>query len=184
MNLSFIVLLVILTSGHSVECFSDTCDYTGNWYGKQYLCGDICLDHDQFCDCSGQNITRGYYDDKYCCAPASACTRTDTGANCSSGEVLSWKSPAPCNATGRCFNDVLRSQHLIWQAKYTCQDTCIYWRDMCRGVSHCAGDEEACGPQLRCPLYGATQLYMSTIPVRSYCYEDYAFQYVIQNNGS
>ena len=43
----------------------------------------------------------------------------------------------------------------------------------CRGVSYCSGDEEACGPQLRCPA-DTTQYNMSTIPIpiRSYCYDD------------
>ena len=54
MKISFIVLLVILTSGHSVVCFSDTCDYT--IFGKQHLCGDICLDNDQLCVCD--NLTK------------------------------------------------------------------------------------------------------------------------------
>ena len=123
MKKSFIAVLVILTSGHSVECFSDTCDYTDD--GKQFLCGDVCLNNDQLCDCGGQNITDGYYDDEYCCAPASACTRTQEGASCSSGEVLSMKSATPCSATRRCFNDFLASKHLLFYAKYTCQDKCI-----------------------------------------------------------
>ena len=124
MKKSFIAVLVILTSGHSVECFSfnDTCDYLGHGVGDQYLCGDICLNQYQPCDCGGQRITRGW-PPKYCCAPALSCTRTqgtllnlwkDKGAKCSSGEVLSWSSPVPCKYTGRCFNDVLTSQHLSY----------------------------------------------------------------------
>ena len=126
MKKSFIAILVILTSGHSVECFSfnDTCDYTDNGY--QYLCGNVCVDHDQLCDCGGLNktdegISSGV--SEYCCAPAAACTRTETGASCSEGNLLSWDSPTPCNATGRCYYDVLTSQHLYWKsAKYTCPD--------------------------------------------------------------
>ncbi len=187
---SFIVVLVILTSGHSVECFNDTCDY--DYRAKQYLCGDVCLENYQPCDCGDQRITEGwsYGIKEYCCAPASACTRTQTGANCSSGEVLDWDSPVPCNATGRCFNDVLTSQNLHWTySKYTCPDKCIDWREMCLGVSFCAGDEEACGPQLRCPasdfrpVTSITKYNMSTIPVRYYCYRDRDFK-KIQNNGS
>ncbi len=190
MKTYFIAVIAILTSGHSVECFSDTCDYT--YDGLQYLCGDVCLDWDQLCDCGGQNITRGYSRDKYCCAPASACTRTEAGASCSQGEVLSWDSSAPCNATGRCFNDVLTSQHLHSRyAKYTCQDKCINWWDIdekqkqicVMGVNNiCDGDEAACGPELRCPA-SATKYNMSTIPVRSYCYDDDDYT-VIKNNGS
>ncbi len=185
MKKSFIAVLVILTSGHSVECFTDTCDYTGD--GQQNLCGDICLNNTQPCDCGGQRITRGWFKD-YCCAPASACTRTQEGASCSSGEVLSWRSPVPCNATGRCFNDFLTSQHLTyWNAKYTCQDKCIEMKtmgiQMCQGVNICTGDEEVCGPQLRCPVGRVTQYNMTTIPVRKYCYDDDVFP-EIQNNGS
>ena len=61
MKISFMVLLlIILTSGHLVVSYSDTCDYTSN--GQQYLCGDICLDNDQFCvfGVQNQNITRGW----------------------------------------------------------------------------------------------------------------------------
>ena len=169
MKIYFIVLLVILTSGHSVVCYSDTCDYT--IIGKQYLCGNVCLDNDQLCDCSGQNITRGWSFDEYCCAPASDCTRAQTGAKCSSGEVLSMKSATLCNATRRCFNDVLISKYLLFNAKYTCQDKCIDWYDMCQGLL-CAGDEEACGPKIRCPL-DALQFNMSSTPVRSFCYIDF-----------
>ena len=96
MKKSFMVVLFILTVGHAVECFNDTCDYTSNYIGPnhpahQYLCGDVCLNHDQPCDCGGQRIRDGWSYEKYCCAPASACTRTQEGASCSSGEVLSWK---------------------------------------------------------------------------------------------
>ena len=127
----FHTVIAILISGHSVECFSDTCDYSNSGDGgRQYLCGDVCLDWDQLCVCGGQSITEGWSNDEYCCAPASACTRTEAGASCSQGEVLWWDSQAPCNATGRCFNDVLTSQHLTSYAKYTCRDKCIDWRDI------------------------------------------------------
>ena len=52
---------------------------------------------------------------------------------------------------------------------------------MCQGLL-CAGDEEACGPQLRCPKY-VTQYNMPTIPFRYYCYHDNDIK-KIQNNGS
>ena len=137
MKKCFIPVLVILTCGLSVECFNDTCDHDGG----QYLCGDVCLNNPQPCYCGGQNITRGFSSAKYCCAPASACTRTQTGASCSSGEVLSFSSHTPCKSTGRCFSDVITSQHLHYNyAKYTCQDKCINLEDMCRGVIFCAND--------------------------------------------
>ena len=192
MKKSFMAFLFILTFGHSVECFNDTCNYdvpANNWLSlAQYLCGNVCLTNYQLCDCGGQNITEGWDNDIYCCAPASACTRTQTGAKCSSGKVLSLDSPAPCNATGRCFNDVLTSQHLSTDAKYQCQgqDKCIRWYDMgrraCHGVNICSGDEELCGPELRCPS-GTTRHNMSTIPVRYYCYDDDNLN-IIKNNGS
>ena len=96
-------VLVLLTSGHSVLCYTDTCDYGD---GEQYLCGNICLDNGDLCECGDQEITDGYYS-KYCCALA--CTITTTGAKCSEGQVLDWDSPSPCTLTGRCFNDVLTS---------------------------------------------------------------------------
>ena len=150
-------ILVILTCGHLiVKCFDDTCVYTND----QYLCGDVCLNKTQPCYCDGQKITgarASFYarDSYYCCAPASDCTRTKTGAKCSTGEVLNQKSPTPCNYTGRCFNDALTSQHLTTsRSHYTCQNGCINLQDwetgMCQGISFCAGDEEFCGPKLRC----------------------------------
>ena len=181
MKKSFIAVLVLLTAGHSVEClgFNDNCDYT--LWGEHYLCGNFCLNNRQTCNCGDQTIKQGWNgDQRYCCAPASACTRTNRGASCSIGEALSAFSDVPCKYTGRCNNDVLTtpSQHLnkYW-AKYTCPDKCIYWEDMCQGVNHCSGVEEACGPQLNCPTsiriaYFISRYNMSTIPVRSYCYED------------
>ena len=188
MKFLFIVFLVLLTSGHSVLCYTDTCDYS--YDGQQYLCGNICLDNGDLCECGDQNITRGWSYDEYCCASASSCTNTTTGAKCSEGHVLDRGSPTPCNATGRCFNDVLKSKHLSNHAKYTCQDKCIDPYDMinsgvCEGVSLCPGDQEMCTPQqLRCPRGKYSLHNMSTIPVRSYCYEDYDFRNAIKNNGS
>ena len=187
MKFLFTGLIVLLTSGHSVLCYTDTCDYS--YDGQQYLCGNICLDNGDLCECGDQNITRGWSYDEYCCASASSCTNTTTGAKCSEGHVLDRRSPTPCNATGRCFNDVLKSKHLSNHAKYTCQDKCIDPYDMinsgvCEGVSLCPGDQEMCTPQqLRCPSRYSLHN-MSTIPVRSYCYDDSDFRYVIQNNGS
>ena len=181
MKISFLTVLIILTSGHSVECYSDTCNYNNN--GAQYLCGNVCLDDGDRCDCGDQYNRWGFNGLYYCCAPASACNSTQTAASCSSGEVLMWDSPTPCNATRRCFNDILTSQHLSYHAHYTCQDKCIPWWDMCLGVSHCVGDEEACGPELRCPV-GSTRFNMSTIPVRYYCYRDYDVLDRTKYNGS
>ena len=195
-----VVLLVILTSRHSIICYrlrdlpsstksfnlpkySDRCDYNYPDSPGQYLCGDVCLDQvsvlrgerwgeRDICDCGGQKIN--FWDFQYCCASASACIRTNTGVECSSGEVLSLNSSVICNATGRCFNDVITSQHYtLHYAKYTCHDKCIDWRDMCQGLL-CAGDEEACGPEIRCPVGGVRytpQYNMSTNPIRSYCYD-------------
>ena len=176
MKFLFTVLLVLLTSGHSVLCYIDTCDYSIS--GEEYLCGNICLYNWELCECGDQKITRGWADE-YCCA--SDCTNTTTGVKCSDGQVLNWDSPSPCNATGRCWNDVLKSQHLSYEAQYTCQDKCILWREMIdngvwQGVSLCPGDQEICTPQqLRCPpTYSLHN--MSTSPVRSYCYDDDDFR--------
>ena len=54
---------------------------------------------------------------------------------------------------------------------------------VCQGVNICPGDEEVCGPQLRCNEKYVTKYNMSTIPVRSYCYGD--DDYIrIKKNGS
>ena len=192
MKFIFIIYILLHTLGHSVISYTDTCDY--NYFGgRQYLCGDICLDNGDLCECKDQEITSGNYNGKYCCASNSSCTETTTGAMCSDGEVLDWDSPSPCNATGRCFRDVLKSQQLSYYAQYQCQDKCMSWSDMidsglCQGVSLCPGDQEMCTPQqLRCPP-GYPSYYslhnMATTPVRSYCYWDVVFRIYIKNNGS
>ena len=176
MKTSFVTVIFILTFGHLVECSNDTCDKN-----KKYLCGDICLENREDCVCGGKRITWGYLADKYCCSPASTCNITDTGASCTQGEVLSWGSPVLCKEI--CFtSQQLKSQDLNkYYAKYKCQEKCIRWRDMCQGLL-CPGDEEACGPELRCPA-GVTQYNMPTMPVRSYCYLERDFMQ-IENNGA
>ena len=84
-KLIFTVLLVILESG--VFCYKDTCEYTSRDYFK---CGDFCVKdwHDgitNMCNCGNERFRSN---SKYCCAPASACVRTDTGANCTQGEDI------------------------------------------------------------------------------------------------
>ena len=193
MKFLFIVLLLLFTSGHSVLCYTDTCDYTSS--GQQYLCGNICLNNGDLCECDDQKIIWGWSYNEYCCALS--CTITTTGAKCSEGHVLDFSnlafssiSSSPCNATGRCFNDFLTSQHLSFSTRYQCQDKCISPSDMmdsgvCQGVSLCPGDQEMCTPQLlRCPSFYSLHN-MSTFPVRSYCYYGGTINYeTIKNNGS
>ena len=171
-------------------CYKDTCDYTSRNYFK---CGDFCV-KDITCNCGSERLR---YNSEYCCAPASSCVRTETGVNCTQGEVH--QSLAFCNATGKCFNDILTSQHFTVHATYTCQKErkCMRWgdiyRSVCQGVNLCAGDEELCRPEVRCPVLwdgltsvGRGEIYksnMSTIPVRSYCYNRITFDETI-NNGA
>ena len=177
MKFPFILVVFLLKS---VICdnvtISDTCNYRG--YRPQYLCGDVCLDYFNDCDCGGQVIEYGW-DYEYCCVPASVhCTKTERTDwygypvyRCPQGEVLSMKSPTPCNATGQCYNDILTSEHIGSRAHYTFKDKCITGDDLCQGVSFCDGDEEVCGPQLRCPE-DYTRYNMSTDTSRYYCYKN------------
>ena len=197
--MKFPFILLVLTSGRSVTCdndtFSDTCDYSDYRGGyPHYLCGDVCLNYYDDCDCGGQVIENAEKRE-YCCAPASSCTKTDRTDSdgrpiyrCPQGEVLSMDSPTPCNATGRCYNDILTSKHIGEYAQYTYKDTCIPWRDidlrhMCQGVNYlCDGDEEVCGPQLICPE-SSNRYNMSTHTSRYYCYDIDDYE-TIKNNGT
>ena len=100
---------------------------------------------------------------------------------CPQGEVLNMNSPTPCNATGRCYNDILTSEYLGYYAHYVCQDKCITGDDLCQGVSFCDGDEEECGPKLRCPE--SSTRHKSTHTSRYYCYDNDDYK-KIKNNGS
>ena len=113
------------------------------------MCGDQCYyaKEGDYCYC-GSDIIRPYYGDEHCCGES--CTLGPYGdVCCRQGRKLSQSSP--CNITMRCYNSYQHSQNIGHKSHYTCPDTCVPWEAMCRGVSHCEGDHQVCGPNLRCP---------------------------------
>ena len=148
-----LLLLVAVRAGDpgdsSVLSYPDTCDYTEEGRG---MCGDQCTSWGA-CDCGSDTIFH-YFGDEQCCAES--CTLDSYGDGddvgvCSQGRKLSMSSP--CNITMRCYNSYQHSLYLGGESHYTCPDTCVPWQSMCRGVSHCEGDTQVCGPHLRCPPY-------------------------------
>ena len=131
---------------------TDRCDYT-----KKIRCGDQCLLGAVSCYCGSD--TDYFYPsrtDEHCCLElGESCYRhwTNYGV-CYEGRRLSMSSACNTTTGPRCYNSY---QHNPWdlgiQAHYTCPNTCVPWREMCRGVSWCEGDHQVCGPELRCPQY-------------------------------
>ena len=128
----------------AIPSYPDTCDYNAG----RVLCGDQCIDQYADCYCGSDTIQPYYDDDKYCCGESCTLNKDGSGV-CRQGWKLSMSSP--CNTTMRCYNSYQHSQHIGHQSHYTCPDTCVPWEAMCRGISHCEGDHQVCGPELRCP---------------------------------
>ena len=167
--------------------YSDTCAYhsTNYYYNSiqnsrsnyQFLCGDICLfrdpveeDRRELCTCGGERIQDS---DHYCCTPASdKCNKTQDGALCPHGRVLSVDTKSPMRRChSNCYNDYLTSAYLGQHAHYPCPHMCVDWKDWCQGVSFCDNDEKVCGEDLRCPQDEGTKYTIANItPVRSYCH--------------
>ena len=170
--------------------YTDTCNYTSGDYVK---CGDQCISSGAKCQCGSSDTFLPYtihHTDQHCCIPSGeSCTREpveywdgvtrDEGV-CSEGRKLSMSSP--CNNTNRaqqCYNSYQDSQNIGIQSHYTCPHTCVPWVNMCRGVSWCEGDQEVCGPDLRCPQYYEDWHYVtkqnltsSLVPGHHYCLVD------------
>ena len=147
---TLLLLLVGVRAGDpgdsSVLSYPDTCNYT-DW--RRAMCGDQCISWLGDCYC-GSDIIHPYRGDDHCCGEN--CTLDSYGdIDCSEGRKLSKSSP--CNITMRCYNSYQHSQYIGPQSHYTCPDTCVPWEAMCRGVSHCEGDHQVCGSDLRCPTY-------------------------------
>ena len=127
----------------SVLSYPDTCDYTEE---RRAMCGDQCISS-YGCYC-GSDTINPHYDDDHCCGES--CTFDSVwGGVCRQGRKLSKSSP--CNTKMRCYNSYQHSQYISGKSHYTCPDSCVPWQSMCRGVSHCEGDTQECGPHLRCP---------------------------------
>ena len=132
--------------------YPDTCNYTE----YRDMCGDQCIGWRDSCYC-GSDTIRLLSDDEHCCGES--CTLYGENGVCSQGRKLSKSSP--CNNTMglRCYNSYQHSLVISEKSFYTCPDTCVPWEAMCRGVSHCEGDHQVCGPDLICPpryYYGRT----------------------------
>ena len=175
-----LVLLVAVRAedpGNSkVPSYPDTCDYTAGGY----MCGDQCVSRngDRYC---GSDIILPSSDNEHCCGESCSLDRDNDGF-CRQGRTQSKLSH--CNTTKgvRCFNSYQHSLYLGDKSHYTCPDTCVPWEAMCRGVSHCEGDHQVCGPHLRCPpLYyqggwhEVTKIKISSslVPSHHYCVVDW-----------
>ena len=158
-NLSDFTVLLFLTilSRHQSDGLLTNCSYVNST-----LCGDICLESQELCNCGGFTFkeSRRYYQRNggnykipilsYCCTPPSAkCTKTENGADCPDGEVYDIDSENPCYF--RCYNDYYQSEHLGFYTHFTCPGKCVRWVDLCQGVSFCEGDLEVCRDGARAP---------------------------------
>ena len=131
-----------------VTAYPDTCDYESN-----EMCGDWCIDRDDWkyttCGCRFLPVS----DDEHCCLqPGGNCTRFSFAISCFEGHKMAMSSPCNYTRGPQCYNSYQHSLSLGPQSHYTCPDTCLPWQDMCRGISWCEDDHQLCGPDLRCPL--------------------------------
>ena len=110
------VILLILANVYPLSWtlnYTDYCDYRLEYH---YQCGDICLLytdpsngtlHDS-CTCGDQVISGAGY---YCCiSPSDFCYKTEAGAECPNGRVLTMHGDEPCHE--RCYNDYVTSNFL------------------------------------------------------------------------
>ena len=155
-NLTTKILLLVLVGVRARDspAYNDPCDYTER--EGMVMCGDKCIGLYFKCYC-GSDYFRPYFTDEHCCLePGDTCTRelhwgSYTNGHCNEGRKVS-KSSACNTTTGpRCYNSYQHSQFIGYTAYYTCNDSCVSWEKMCRGVSWCEGDHQVCGPDLRCP---------------------------------
>ena len=147
--ITLLLLVIAVRAGDpgiaAVPSYPDTCNYT---VSGTSMCGDQCYYGEDHCSCGSVNIRYWKKDDAYCCGES--CTLNSYGGGrCIEGRTLSISSH--CNITMRCYNSYQHSLYIGDQSHYTCPDTCVPWEAMCRGVSHCEGDHQVCGPHLRCP---------------------------------
>ena len=174
-----LLLLVAVRAGDPDPSYPDTCGYT-----SEAMCGDQCYYDGSSSSCyCGSDTIRPYFDDKHCCGEY--CTLDRHNGDCRNGmnEGRTLPKSSPCNTTigVRCYNSYQHSRVLFDKSHYTCPDTCVPWEAMCRGVSHCEGDHQVCGPNLRCPTwyrdsgnYNVTinNISSSLVPGHHYCLGD------------
>ena len=179
------LLVVAMRAGDlgysALPSYPDICDY---WRGTG-MCGDQCTN--AYCQCGSDKFVPDS-DDEHCCGESCTLVERYGGyrdGNCSEGRKLSKSSP--CNTTigMQCYNSYQHSKYIGYDSHYTCPDTCVPWESMCRGVSHCEGDHQVCGPDLRCPRgyvdadeglwINATKHNISSylVPGHHYCVGDY-----------
>ena len=160
---TIIPLLLLLrgakAQGQEARLDPKTCDFT------QYdMCGDSCISSGYACrDCVSGSISLS---NEHCCLEYEESCLYNQNAACScttdiykdgdcrnKGRTMSHSTP--CNTTmgPQCYNSYHHSLIIGRKAHYTCPDTCVPWEDMCQGISWCEGDNQACGPDLRCPSW-------------------------------
>ena len=142
--------------------YSDNCEYN-NTHEASEKCGDLCTG--ELCSCGNDKFSPEF-SENYCCIPSNkTCSEIvykvtkiyqseihHWRPECQDGKMLPMSSF--CENSDRslqCYNSYQDSQHIGWFTHFTCPQTCVPWADMCQGVTWCPGDQEVCGPQLRCP---------------------------------
>lgn len=140
--------------------YSDTCQYSGDYY----TCGYRCIWSGTDCECGNTSkvIMR---DAQQCCVPAEAsqgrrgagfvtkdrqCSRKYSydDAKCAGGVIGIHEL---CHS--RCYNSYIDSEYLGQHAHFPCPDQCVPYRDMCRGVAWCREELQHCRDRLRCQTY-------------------------------
>ena len=153
-----------------VHNYTDTCNYAGDGDNHKEMCGDLCIGRYDNCYCGTDNIRDTFRpfdnnkDNVHCCGESCTLGTDVPVCNVHKGERCKWikgdcrqgrklSMSSPCNTTMgvRCYNSYLHSLVIGDKSHYTCPETCVSWEAMCRGVSHCEGDHQVCGPDLRCP---------------------------------
>ena len=142
--------------------YTDNCHYDTSYLN--FKCGDLCPPT-SFSKCyCGSSKERS----NHCCLPPeSRCEIQDLGRKDYKNETIldvvcpdgqnypsySWRNQWYCdsnNSSLHCYNSYQHSEYIGSDSHYTCPDKCVPMLEMCNGVSFCDGDQQVCGPDLRC----------------------------------
>lgn len=141
---------------------NDTCQYSSTRY-HQERCGDKCLKDKYWstsCQCGSARIRAGAgAGEEMCCIESgSTCSYQGENVNCSQGKVIPRSSfcPNTFDKSLECYNTYQESEFIGYKSHYSCPQSCISVRKICRGINWCESDVKACGPHLRCPEWTNT----------------------------
>ena len=126
-------------------------DECKNQTGKGlYLCGNVCLKRDQFCQCGDTIMRYQYIPTQHCCT-SDPCQNTTRGGECPKGQVRDITKPCPDD--GQCYADFDHSYNYSGLARQNfvsydksflrCpqREECLAIIKMCQGHSYC-GDHQ------------------------------------------